>query len=65
MDYETLISEVERRPALWDSKDIEHCNRDLVYKKWTEVADILGFEGNVLDENFQLLCHIFYFKKTF
>ena len=32
MDIELLISEVEKRPAIWDPRDPKHCNRDRILK---------------------------------
>ena len=28
MDFELLIIEYEKRPAIWDPRDPKHCNRD-------------------------------------
>ena len=32
MDIELLISELEKRPAIWDIRDPKHCNRDRLLK---------------------------------
>ena len=32
MDIELLISELEKRPAIWDLRDPKHCNRDRLVK---------------------------------
>ena len=45
MDFELFISEVEKRPAIWDPRDPKHCNRDFTAKCWAEVAEIMQSEG--------------------
>ena len=54
MDFELLLTEIEQRPAIWDPRDLKHCNRDLLKKYWYEIAHILQLEGILVEfsENF-------------
>lgn len=37
-DTEMFISEVEKRPALYNARHKEYSDRDLKYKLWDEIA---------------------------
>lgn len=47
IDTDVLISEVERRPHIWDPSHGDYKNREIRLKAWHEVSAniILGFEG--------------------
>ena len=49
MDFELLITEIEQRPAIWDPRDPKHCNRDLIKKYWSEIAQVLQLEGMLVE----------------
>lgn len=38
MDLQRLISEVHARPAIWDQKNVNYHNRDVILKMWREIA---------------------------
>jgi len=38
MDFQLLILKIEKKPAIWDSRDPTHFNRDLVNKHWPEIT---------------------------
>lgn len=38
MDIQSLITEVHARPALWDQRAKNHCNRQVTDELWSEVA---------------------------
>lgn len=40
-DTELFISEVEKRPALYDARDKEYSDRELKYKLWDEIAAVM------------------------
>jgi hypothetical protein len=42
MDVEQLIGAVYSRKALWQKKDVNHHNRDVIDNLWEEVAVALG-----------------------
>ena len=44
MDFERIITEVEKRPAIWGPRDPKHCNRDFVSKCWWEIGNELSLE---------------------
>jgi hypothetical protein len=39
---ESLISEVFKRPVLWDHRNKAYRNRDLVDKEWDNVSQAVG-----------------------
>jgi hypothetical protein len=39
---ESLISEVFKRPVLWDHRNKAYHNRDLVDKEWDNVSQAVG-----------------------
>ena len=43
--FERLITEVEKRTAIWDPRDQKHCNRDFVSKCWWDIGNALILEG--------------------
>ena len=45
MDIERLISEVEKRLAIWDPRDSKHCNRDLIVIYWAEISENVQLQG--------------------
>ena len=45
MDIELLISEVEKRPAIWDPRDPKHCNRGLIAIYWAEISENVQLQG--------------------
>ena len=45
MHFERLITEVEKRTAIWDPRDQKHCNRDFVSKCWWDIGNALILEG--------------------
>ncbi|XP_076753156.1 uncharacterized protein LOC143424774 [Xylocopa sonorina] len=38
MDLQRLITEVHARPAIWDQKNVNYHNRDVILKMWREIA---------------------------
>jgi len=38
MDLQRLINEVHARPAIWDQKNVNYHNRDVILKMWREIA---------------------------
>ncbi|XP_020293433.1 uncharacterized protein LOC109859507 isoform X2 [Pseudomyrmex gracilis] len=38
MDLQRLINEVRARPAIWDQKNVNYHNRDVILKMWREIA---------------------------
>lgn len=45
MDVPRLIAEIQKRPALWDTRHEEHKDRQCIPKLWQEVAEIVGIDG--------------------
>ena len=45
MDFERLITEIEKRPTIWDPRDQKHCNRVFVSKCWWDIGNVLILEG--------------------
>uniref|UniRef100_A0A1B6D3F3 MADF domain-containing protein n=1 Tax=Clastoptera arizonana TaxID=38151 RepID=A0A1B6D3F3_9HEMI len=48
MDIPSLIVEVRQRPALWDQRCKNHCNRHVTDELWGEVASALNTPKNVV-----------------
>ncbi|XP_011869517.1 PREDICTED: uncharacterized protein LOC105562937 [Vollenhovia emeryi] len=38
MDLQRLINEVHARPAIWDQKNVNYHNRDVILRMWREIA---------------------------
>ena len=45
MEVELLISKVFERAPLWDKRDKQHANRNVIDKLWKEVSKELDCEG--------------------
>jgi hypothetical protein len=43
IEIDTLIREIEKRPAIWDMKTHEHLNRTMKRRSWEEL--VLIFSG--------------------
>lgn len=41
MDVELLISEVEKRPVLWDVSDVQYKDRNKKNDGWMDVATVI------------------------
>ena len=46
MDIELLISEVKKRPAIWDPRDPKHCNRGRLLK----IHTFLSMKGVIVSK---------------
>ncbi|XP_034185729.1 uncharacterized protein LOC117606859 [Osmia lignaria lignaria] len=60
MDLQRLIAEVHARPAIWDQKNVNYHNRDVILKMWREIAracevstDIAKSKWKHLRDNFR------------
>ena len=45
MDIECLITSVYNRPAIWDSREKKHADREFIAKHWEEIGKDLNCEG--------------------
>ena len=46
MDVENLITLVYSRPAIWDSRDKKHADRDFIARQWENIGSDLNCEGS-------------------
>lgn len=60
MDLQRLITEVHARPAIWDQKNVNYHNREVILKMWREIAracevstDIAKSKWKHLRDNFR------------
>ncbi|XP_033331507.2 uncharacterized protein LOC117223361 [Megalopta genalis] len=47
MDLQRLITEVHARPAIWDQKNVNYHNRDVIQKMWREIARVCEVSTDV------------------
>ena len=47
-DCETLITEVEKRPPLYDFQLKEYCDKNIKEKLWSEVCEAVVSDWNIL-----------------
>ena len=45
MEIECLLTSVYNRPAIWDSREKKHADRDFIAKQWEEIGKDLNCEG--------------------
>lgn len=45
MDIDVLISEVFKRPPLWDQKNLFYKNRNHIAALWAEIEQAMDFPG--------------------
>lgn len=53
-DIEKLISEIEKRPALWDMREKQYSDRVIRRKCWEEIVDLFANENSTIDEKRKL-----------
>jgi len=56
MDLQRLINEVHARPAIWDQKNVNYHNRDVILKMWREIARACEVSSEYKDPSRPRIC---------